>query len=193
MANDDQKALQLMRGGVDAELERQATVNVIEQGAGSHSIHKITLYGHRASRRSGQLVHSRFWPHAGIRAGPLCYSARGDSCSAGLSRPHVGSRRRPLDQPIPNLDRANGAGRDEPGTAHIAIRRPRAGYQWLDQRRGGGRPRSVCNRPKILRDLPEYCFREFRNPFNCFTERSISLTKAARISLELVVLRLTPR
>ena len=98
LANDDQKAMQLMRGGVDAELERarQANVDLIEQGAKSVNKHSddLTAATHHAVLIIWSILGFGLVP--AFRAGTLCHPARDHSCSVGVSRPHVGSRRRPV-------------------------------------------------------------------------------------------------
>ena len=112
LANDDQKALQLMRGGVDAELERarQATVDVIEQGA--ESVNKqndaLTVTAHRVVLVNWCILGFGLMPafvlalyviQREVIAVLLAFRGRMLEVAEGR-----------LDQPIPNLDRANEIG-----------------------------------------------------------------------------------
>jgi len=112
LANDDQKALQLMRGGVDAELERarQATVDVIEQGA--ESVNKqndaLTVTAHRVVLVNWCILGFGLVPafvlalyviQREVIAVLLAFRGRMLEVAEGR-----------LDQPIPNLDRANEIG-----------------------------------------------------------------------------------
>jgi PAS domain S-box-containing protein len=112
LANDDQKALQLMRGGVDAELERarQATVDAIERGAKSLNKQSADL---TATSQHTVLI---IWCILGFGLIPafalglyviqrqviaVLLAFRGRMLEVAEGR---------LDQPIPNLDRANEIG-----------------------------------------------------------------------------------
>jgi PAS domain S-box-containing protein len=112
LANDDQKAMQLMRGGVDAKLERalQATVDVLEQG--TKSVDKQSDDLTAATHRSVLII----WSILGFGLIPafalaiyvmqreiiaVLLTFRGRMLEVAEGR---------LDQPIPNLDRANEIG-----------------------------------------------------------------------------------
>ena len=112
LAEDDQKALQLMREGVDAELERarQANVDVIEQAAQSVNKQSGNL---TASTHHSVLI---IWGILGFGVIPAfvlgLYVIQREVIAVLLAfRGHmleVADGR--LDQPIPNLDRTNEIG-----------------------------------------------------------------------------------
>ena len=112
LANDDQKAMQLMRGGVDAELERarQATVDVLEQGATSveKQSDDLTAATHRKVLITWLIIVFGLTPSfvlalylAQREIVDVLLSFRGRILEVAEGR---------LDQPIPNLDCHNEIG-----------------------------------------------------------------------------------